>query len=62
MFFDASRRGFFWGYRQFIDIDGCFLKGHYKGVLLFVVSIDANYGIYPLDVCVVENENTKSWV
>ncbi|KAH9802199.1 SWIM-type domain-containing protein [Citrus sinensis] len=56
------RRGFFGGCRQFIGIDGCFLKGPYKGVLLSAVSVDANYGIYPLAVCVVENENTESWV
>ncbi|KAH9671509.1 SWIM-type domain-containing protein [Citrus sinensis] len=62
VFFDASRRGFFGGCRQFIGIDGCFLKGPYKGVLLSAVSVDANYGIYPLAVCVVENENTESWV
>ena len=62
VFFDASRRGFFGGCRQFIGIDGCFLKGPYKGVLLSTVSVDTNYGIYPLVICAVENENTESWV
>lgn len=60
--FDANRRGFFEGCKQFIGIDGCHLKGLYKGVLLTTVSIDANYGIYPLALCVVESENTESWV
>ncbi|KAK9209718.1 hypothetical protein WN944_002086 [Citrus x changshan-huyou] len=62
VFFDACRRGFFEGCRQFIGIDGCHLKGLYKGVLLSAVSVDANYGIYPLAMCVVETENTESWV
>ncbi|KAH9769615.1 SWIM-type domain-containing protein [Citrus sinensis] len=55
------RRGFFEGCRQFIGVDGCHLKGLYKGVLLSAVSVDANYGIYPLAMCVVDNENTESW-
>ncbi|KAH9673220.1 SWIM-type domain-containing protein [Citrus sinensis] len=49
-------------FRQFIGVDGCHLKGLYKGVLLSAVSVDANYGIYPLAMCVVETENTESWV
>ncbi|KAH9699344.1 SWIM-type domain-containing protein [Citrus sinensis] len=60
--FDANRRGFLEGCRQFIGLDGCHLKGLYKGVLLSAVSIDANNGIYPLAMCVVESENTNSWV
>ncbi|KAH9671285.1 mutator transposase mudra protein [Citrus sinensis] len=60
--FDANRRGFFEGCRQFIGLDGCHLKGLYKGVLLSAISIDANNGIYPLAMCVVESENTDSWV
>lgn len=43
-------------------VDGCFPKGPYKGVLLFIVSIGAIYGIYLLAVCVVKNKNTESWV
>lgn len=62
MFFYTSRRGFFGGYRQFIGIDGYFFKDPYKGVLLSTISVDANYDVYPLVVCVVENENTESWV
>ncbi|KAJ0025618.1 hypothetical protein Pint_07722 [Pistacia integerrima] len=47
--------------RHFIGIDGCHLKGHYGGVLLSVVSIDANSGIFPLAICVCEAENNDSW-
>lgn len=42
--------------------DGRFPKGPYKGVLLFIVSIGAIYGIYLLAACVVKNKNTESWV
>ncbi|KAH9649506.1 SWIM-type domain-containing protein [Citrus sinensis] len=60
-FTELFRKGFFEGCRQFIGVDGCHLKGLYKGVLLSAVSVDANYGIYPLAMCVVDNENTESW-
>ena len=60
VFFDANRRGYFKGCRQFIGVDGCHLKGLYKGFLLSAVSVDANYGIYQIAMCVVENENTDS--
>lgn len=60
MCLDGSRRGFFQGCRQFIGVDGCHLKGPYKGVLLTVVNIDTNYGIYPLAMCIVETKNTNS--
>ncbi|KAH9781138.1 SWIM-type domain-containing protein [Citrus sinensis] len=59
--FDSSRRGFFEGCRPMIGVDGCHLKGPYRGVLLTAVSIDANYGIYPLAMCVAETENNDSW-
>ena len=62
MFIDGSRRGFVKGCRQFVGVDVCPLKGPYKGVLLTVVSIDANFEIYHLAMCIVENENTNSWV
>ncbi|KAH9705387.1 SWIM-type domain-containing protein [Citrus sinensis] len=62
MFIDSSRRGFFEGCRQFVGVNGYHLKGPYKGVLLTAVSIDANFRIYPLAMCIVENENTNSWV
>ena len=61
MMLDASRRGYFEDYRQFVGVDGYHLKGSYKGVLLSTIGIDVNYGIYPLALCVVESENTYSW-
>ncbi|KAA8549022.1 hypothetical protein F0562_000706 [Nyssa sinensis] len=37
-------KGFKVGFRPFIEIDGCHLKGSYDGVLLVVVSLDGNNG------------------
>ncbi|KAL9418402.1 hypothetical protein AB3S75_041252 [Citrus x aurantiifolia] len=58
--FDSSIRGFFEGCRPMIGVDGCHLKGPYIGVLLTAVSIDANYGIFHLAMCVTETENNDS--
>lgn len=43
--FNAQRRRFFKGYRQFIEVDDCHLRGLYKGVLLAVMAINTNYGL-----------------
>lgn len=60
MFFDRSRKGFFGGNRHFIGINGCSMKDPYKGMLLSPVSVDANYGIYALAICAIENKITES--
>ncbi|XP_052204077.1 uncharacterized protein LOC127809356 [Diospyros lotus] len=57
----AQQQGYLIGCRPFIDIDGCFLNGPYGGVLLAVVSVDANNGFFPLAVDVCEGENSESW-
>ncbi|PKA57928.1 hypothetical protein AXF42_Ash012467 [Apostasia shenzhenica] len=59
--FDILKAGFLDGCRPFIGLDGCHLKGAFKGVLLVVVSVDGNSGIFPLAWAVVEAENTDSW-
>ncbi|KAJ0043124.1 hypothetical protein Pint_18451 [Pistacia integerrima] len=46
---------------HFTGIDECHLKGHYGGVLLSVVSMDANNGIFLLAICVCEAKNNGSW-
>jgi predicted Rdx family selenoprotein len=52
----ATRTGFKEGCRPLIGLDGCFLKGSYKGHLLSAVSRDANDNMYPICVAVVESE------
>ena len=38
------KKGFVRGCRPWFGIDGCHLKGPFGGILLFVVSLDANRG------------------
>ncbi|KAK2656610.1 hypothetical protein Ddye_009662 [Dipteronia dyeriana] len=45
----------------FIGLDGCHLKGPYEGILLCAIAIDANYGVYPVALGVVEIECLDSW-
>ncbi|KAJ0034058.1 hypothetical protein Pint_25989 [Pistacia integerrima] len=59
--FAAQKKGFLYGSRHFIGIDGCHLKVHYGRVLLLVVSMDANSGVFPLAICIYEVENNDSW-
>ncbi|KAK3198303.1 hypothetical protein Dsin_021718 [Dipteronia sinensis] len=53
--------GFLEGCRPFIGIDGCHLKWPYGGVLLSVVALYANSGLYPLAYCICEGETLLSW-
>ncbi|KAH9783369.1 SWIM-type domain-containing protein [Citrus sinensis] len=59
--FPSLKKGFKEGCRPFIGIDGCHLKGPYKGILLSAVALDANTGIYPIVVCVCNAESTNTW-
>jgi hypothetical protein len=40
------KEGFINGWRPFIGINGCHLKFPYEGVLLFVVALDENNGLF----------------
>jgi len=44
-----------------IGLDGCFLKGKYRGELLNVVGRDANDQLLPLLYVVVQVENKETW-
>ena len=59
--FEPQKVGFLEGYRPFIGVDGCHLKGPFGGVLLSAVSLDANSGLFPLAVCICEKETQDSW-
>lgn len=56
----ALKNGFKAGCRPIIGVDGCWLKGPYRGQLL-AARIDPKDCIYPIARCVVGNENTASW-
>ncbi|GKV00609.1 hypothetical protein SLEP1_g13276 [Rubroshorea leprosula] len=49
------------GCRGIFGVDGCFLKGICKGVLLSAVGRDGNNQMYPITCAVVEYENNDSW-
>ncbi|XP_039028523.1 uncharacterized protein LOC120162440 [Hibiscus syriacus] len=57
----TAKRGWKEGCRPIIGVDGCFLKGPFKGILLSVVGRDVNDQMYPIAWAVVEGESTDSW-
>ncbi|KAK2658433.1 hypothetical protein Ddye_004966 [Dipteronia dyeriana] len=57
----AQRLGFIEGCKPFIGIDGCHLKGPYRGVHLMTVALDANNGLFSIAFCISEGEILSSW-
>ena len=60
MCFEAVKRGFLEGCRPFIGVDGCFLKGPFVGVILSVVALNGNRGVFPIAFPIVDFECTES--
>ncbi|XP_059670989.1 uncharacterized protein LOC132316533 [Cornus florida] len=54
-------KGFLEGCRPFIGVDGCFLKGPYKGQLLSALGRDGDSGIFPIAFAVVRSKTKQSW-
>ena len=46
--FEACRNGWKAGCRPLIGLDGCFLKGVYKGQLLTAVGVDGDGQVFPI--------------
>ncbi|XP_024009774.1 uncharacterized protein LOC112085043 [Eutrema salsugineum] len=59
--FGQSIRGFYQAIRRVIVVDGTFLKGKYKEVLLVATALDGNSNLYPIAFGVVDSENDLSW-
>ncbi|KAE8698953.1 hypothetical protein F3Y22_tig00110597pilonHSYRG01152 [Hibiscus syriacus] len=55
--FNAMKRCWKEGCRPILGVDGCFLKGPFKGILLSVVGRDVNDQMYPIAWVVVEGKN-----
>nr|GFB53977.1 hypothetical protein [Tanacetum cinerariifolium] len=47
--------------RKYLGLDGYFLKGVVKGMLLTAVGKDANNQMFPLEWGIVETESQSSW-
>ena len=58
--FRAMITRFIQGCTPLIEVDGCFLKVSYKGVLLMAMTLDANNGYFPLAYEVVEKEHMEN--
>jgi hypothetical protein len=58
----AMKKGFLEGCKPMIRIDGCFLKGPFKGQLLTAIGRDGNDNMYPIAYAVVEAETKDSWI
>ncbi|KAJ8639402.1 hypothetical protein MRB53_016096 [Persea americana] len=59
--FAACCFAFLSGCHQFIGLDGCHLKGKYKGTLLSAIALNGNNGIILVAFAVVEVETKDSW-
>ncbi|XP_043724216.1 uncharacterized protein LOC122671178 [Telopea speciosissima] len=59
--FNSMRKGFIEGCRPFIGLDGTHLKTTRGGVLLSAIALDANQGIFPVGLAIVEIEDQHSW-
>ncbi|XP_022880692.1 uncharacterized protein LOC111397963 [Olea europaea var. sylvestris] len=55
------KAGFRDGCRMVVGVNGCHLRGSFRGIMLIAVGIDTNDCIYPVAYVVVEKENTASW-
>ncbi|KAL5577295.1 hypothetical protein UlMin_018994 [Ulmus minor] len=58
--FGVAIRGFRY-MRKVVGIDGTFLKGQYRGVLLVATAQDGNGQCYPLAWGIVDSENKDAW-
>ncbi|KAL7214473.1 hypothetical protein ACSBR1_026811 [Camellia fascicularis] len=47
--------------RPLLFLDGTFLKGRFKGVLLVATAKDGNQGLFPLAYAIVDSENNTNW-
>ena len=61
MCLEACKVGFLAGCHPMIGLDGCFLKGQYRGQLLVVVGQDGNNSFYPIAIAVVHTECKDTW-
>jgi len=61
IFFDALKKGWLAGCRKIIGVDGCFLKGICKGILLAAIGKDGNNQMFPITWAVVTAHTSVIW-
>ncbi|XP_049386596.1 uncharacterized protein LOC125850800 [Solanum stenotomum] len=59
--FQALKEGWKGGLRPFIGLDGTFLKGKSKGIMLVAMGQDSSNHFYPLAWAVVDKETKRTW-
>lgn len=61
MSFTTKKYRFVKGSRLFISLDGCHLKVNFYGVMLTIVGLDTNNGMFSTIVCIYECETIATW-
>ncbi|KAH0729679.1 hypothetical protein KY289_000867 [Solanum tuberosum] len=61
MCFDALKKGWKSGLRPLIGLDGTFLKGICKGMMLVALGKDSMNSFYPLAWAIVDKETSRTW-
>ncbi|KAK8712746.1 hypothetical protein V6N13_147974 [Hibiscus sabdariffa] len=59
--FGGLKEGFKKHCRPVLSLDGCYLKGDFKGEILAAVGRDGNNQLFPVAWAVVEVENRETW-
>ena len=59
--FSGLRKGFMFGCRRVIGLDGAFLKTYLGGAILTAVGSDGNNQMFPIAWAVVQAENEVNW-
>ncbi|XP_021979897.1 uncharacterized protein LOC110876021 [Helianthus annuus] len=57
----ALKQGFKALGRDFLGLDGAFMKAPFPGQILTAVGVDCNNGLYPVCYAIVESESLSSW-
>ncbi|KAM7463619.1 hypothetical protein LguiA_031740 [Lonicera macranthoides] len=59
--FRSSLDGWIKGCRPIVGLNGCFLKGKYRGVCLCAIGMDGNNGMFLLAIFICKNEDGESY-
>ncbi|ESQ41642.1 hypothetical protein EUTSA_v10015777mg [Eutrema salsugineum] len=57
----ACISGFFSACRPLLELDRAHLKGKYLGAILCAAAVDADDGLFPLAIAIVDNESDENW-